>query len=322
MSRRAWITVGSLAALVALGWFAQWYYYPTVDESDSLPFAVSGESHGAQGRGTDSARVDSQVTLRIPNEQADAVYEYLRDKYVGRDNVLKERFPDLHLYGQNMSDTSTFVDEYFDSPLLQLYRNRNSARYRQRLNTTDPEDRKSGRELVQMKVTPPGRFDLRNELKYDVKPSRKLKTPDDLHPLIGLIDKSERDNFKKVFTDVGINPTSLSHVFTVTQTRRRGYLNWDQANILSFSVDQGTASILWATGRFTSVDLGIVEIAYTEADPAKREALWQIRDAIVKDLVEHFPALTVNSDSKYSIVLQQLLQQIPMIAALFRFHLL
>jgi hypothetical protein len=111
-------------------------------------------------------------------------------------------------------------------------------------------------------------------------------------------------------------------VFTITQTRRRGYLNWDQTNIVSFSVDQGSASILWATGSFTSVDIGIVEIAYTEADPARREVLWKIRDAIVQDLTDHFPALTVTSDSKYSIVLQQLLRQIPTIAALFRFHLL
>jgi hypothetical protein len=66
------------------------------------------------------------------------------------------------------------------------------------------------------------------------------------------------------------------------------------------------------------VDLGLVEIAYTEANEAKRKKMWEIRDAIVKDLQDHFPGLTKTSDSKYGIVLAQLMREIPLIPALFR----
>lgn len=66
------------------------------------------------------------------------------------------------------------------------------------------------------------------------------------------------------------------------------------------------------------MDVGLVENTYTEADEAKRKTMWQIRDAMIKDLVEHFPALTVNSDSKYSIVLDQLINRMAFIPTLMK----
>jgi len=71
------------------------------------------------------------------------------------------------------------------------------------------------------------------------------------------------------------------------------------------------AGILWAKGTFASVDLGLVEIAYTEADEARRQKMWEIRDAIIEDLLQHFPGLTQTSNSKYGIVLGELMQEIP-----------
>jgi hypothetical protein len=313
-------SLGAVAALVAGGWYATWYCYPTVqpDPQDAPAFRPNQEQHTSRGYGADSARIDSQITFRIPDGQAQAVYEYLKGKYVGKSGILADQFPGINLHGQQMSDVSLFTDEYFDTPAFDLFRTRNSARHRTRLNTTNPEDRKSGRELVQMKITPPGKFTLRSEYKYKVERSGKRKSIDDLHPLISLVSKPLREDFKKVFTDAGIDPYSLKHVFTIHQTRSRGYFNWDDTNIMSFSVDEGSASILWAEGRFASVDLGLVEIAYTEGDEAKREKMWAIRDAIVQDLLDHFPDLTQTSDSKYGIVLNQLMSQIPPIPALFR----
>jgi hypothetical protein len=314
------LSVVAVGAAVSAGWYASWYYYPTVQAGpqDAPDFAVSQEQHAARGYGADSARVDSQITFRIPDGQAGAVYQYLKSKYVGQTGILQDQFPEINLHGQPMSDVSIFTDEYYDTPTLDLYKTTNSTRHRTRVNTTNPEDRKSGRELVQMKLTPPGQFTLRSEFKYKVKRSGQRKTLDDLHPLMRLISKSQRQDFKKVFADAGIDAHSLKHIFTIRQTRSRGYLNWDDTNILSFSVDEGSASILWAKGTFSSVDLGLVEIAYTEANEAKRKKMWEIRDAIVKDLQDHFPGLTKTSDSKYGIVLAQLMREIPLIPALFR----
>jgi hypothetical protein len=66
------------------------------------------------------------------------------------------------------------------------------------------------------------------------------------------------------------------------------------------------------------VDLGLVEIEYTEADEARRKKIWEIRDAIIKDLQDQFPGLTRTTNSKYGIVLTKLMQEIPLIPALFR----
>ncbi|MEO6710234.1 MAG: hypothetical protein ABIP42_11705, partial [Planctomycetota bacterium] len=74
------------------------------------------QQHAARGFGTDSARVDSQITLKIPTARADEVYEYLKSRYVGRSDILAEQFPGHHLHGQAMSDLSIFTDRYFDTP--------------------------------------------------------------------------------------------------------------------------------------------------------------------------------------------------------------
>lgn len=302
-------------AMIGLGWS---YYSGEGTQARSTLGSDINQAPHTGGLGSDSARIDSQITLKIPEGQADAVYQYLKKKYAAQQINMRDQFPGVHLYGQAMSDVSVFTDKYFDTPNLDLYKGKNSVRHRSRINTTHPDDRKNGRELVQMKVTPPGRFDLRNELKYDVKHSDKNKTADDQHPLIRLIKGEQRADFKDVFTSAGIDPYTLRHAFTITQTRSRVYVNWDQKSMLSFSVDQGSASMLWGEGRFASVDVGLVENTYTEADEAKRKTMWEIRDAMIKDLVEHFPAVTVNSDSKYSIVLNQLVNQMAFIPTLMK----
>lgn len=272
--------------------------------------------HDTSGFGSDKARIDSQITLRIPEHQADAVYKYLRDKYTGK-TVTMENLSGVRLIGQEMSDVSVFTDEYFDTPNLDLYRNKNSTRYRLRINTTHSQDRKSGRQLVQVKVTPPGQFDMRNELKYKVKRTAQ-NNRDNREPFVKFIVGSQRADFIEAFAKAGIDAYSLQHILTITQTRSRVYVNWEDKSIVSFSVDQGSARILWARGKFASVDVGLVENTYTEADEPKRKIMWQIRDAMIKDLVEKFPGLTVNSDSKYSLVLGEIIKHIGYVPTLIK----
>jgi hypothetical protein len=324
--RKVLIYFGLFVAIAFLAGAAFFAWYPfqlpkvagAADQTGSI--AVNQDTHAARGFGSESARVDSQITLKIPNGQAPAVYQYLKEKYVGKENFLQNQFPGIHLSGQPLSDVSIFTDEYYDTPTLDLYKNQNSTRHRVRVNTTNPDDRKNGRELVQVKVTPPGQFDIRTELKYEVKVPQGFK--DEPHPLIRLIAKKQRDEFKDVFKKAGINPYDLKRIFTIKQTRSRVYINLDNQNILSFSVDEGGAGILWAQGSFSSMDVGLVEVAYTEADEAKRKMLWDIRNAMLQDLQDHFPDLTVNSDSKYGIILGDLMQQIRAIPFLLKYGIL
>ena len=276
----------------------------------------------AAGFGSDAARIDSQITLKIPDGHADAVYNYLKGKYSPEKTVTMEPVPGVRLVGQEMSDVSVFTDQYFDTPNLDLYKNANSARYRLRINTTDSHDRKSGRQLVQIKVTPPGQFDLRNELKYKISRSAQYQMREGRQPFVRLVSGGKRDDFIEVFSKAGIDAYTLQRILTITQTRSRVYVNWDKKNIVSFSVDQGEARILWARGKFASVDVGLVEKTYTEADESKRKIMWQIRTAMVEDLKRQFPDLTVNSDSKYGIVLGNILKQISYIPTLLEFGIL
>lgn len=313
------------AVLFIVGLFVFYPYHPTdyATISGTRVITTNQVTHEATGFGTGSARVDSQITLKIPQGQAQEVYQYLKNKYSGKSNIMKDQFPSININGQPQDDMSIFTDEYYDTPKLDLYNNQNSTRHRTRVNTTNPEDRKSGRELVQVKVTPPGKFDIRTELKFEVKPPKNAQPGgDDNHPLLHLVKSDQRIDFKNVFKDAGLDPFTLKKIFTIRQTRSRVYINMDTQNIMSFSVDEGGAGILWASAQFSSVDVGLVEVAYTEAGAQKREMMWNIRDALVKDLKKQFPDLIVNNDSKYGIILDALIQKIHVIPLLIKWRFL
>lgn len=274
-------------------------------------------SHDSRGFGVDAARVDSQITLSIPAGQAPAVYAYLRATYADSNDMLQKAFPELPLRGLKTTDVSLFTDEYYDTPKLDLYQRQNTTRYRIRVNTTDPADRKSGRELVQIKVTPTGAFEMRSELKFEVNPSTKRRDPDDFHPLIRLIDRDQRQDFKDAMQSLGLNALSLRHILTNSQQRSRVYINWGKAGLLSFSVDEFHSRILWASASLASVDIGLVENEFTAADEAKRKAMREIRDLMIRDLKQRFPELTQTKKEKYGLLLDQLLPQIPFLRFLF-----
>ena len=124
------------------------YYKAEGDQARSTLVSSVDQAPHATGFGSDGGRIDSQITLKIPESQADAVYNYLKSKYAPEKMIMTEQFPGVRLIGQEMSDVSVFTDQYFDTPNLDLYKNKNSARYRLRINTTHPDDKKNGRQLV------------------------------------------------------------------------------------------------------------------------------------------------------------------------------
>lgn len=287
-------------------------------------FTFDQNSHTA-GYGANASRIDSQITLSIPEERTEEVYEYLRTTYIDSAELMKQKFPELEIKGQNKIDISEFTDEYYDSPNLDLDKSLNSARYRSRINTTNAADPKSGRELVQVKATPIGQFDLRTELKFKVETnvlSQENAIRDDLAPLLKKVDKSQRGDFKKALQKIGINPYNLHHIFTIHQTRSRVYIDLNGKNFLSFSIDVGGARKLFTTGKFSSVDIGLVEDVYTPASEKERDVMWAIRDFMVADLKNKFPELKETTESKYSIVLDQIRNKIPYFDFAFKLNLI
>lgn len=294
-----------------------WVYKNKQQSSLTENFAFRQDTHQA-GFGVDAARIDSQITLKIPEGKAQEIYQYVRDTYSGQQQILNEKFPLLKLTGEPQIDISEFTDKYFDTSNLNLHKQQNSVRYRKRVNTTNPEDQKSGRELIQVKATPPGQFDMRAEIKFSVENNASINNRT---PIIQLVEKKQQDDFVKALTGAGIDPTQLRHTLTIAQTRSRVYLDSNGQNILSFSVDQGSGQLLWATGTFSSMDVGLTEIAYTEADEKKRELFKQLRAVVIEDLRQHFPELTVETDDKYNLVLNQLKTKIPGLEMLIKLHI-
>jgi hypothetical protein len=301
-----------LAAGGGIGGVSGWAQAPAVDP------VFNQDPHSSRGFGTEAARVDSQVTLSIPLEKAEQVYAYVRRTYAESNDRLRTQFPELQIEGDKRIDVSEFTDVYFDTPELSLFGTQNTVRFRTRVNTTDPSDRKSGRQLVQIKVTPPDNFQLRTELKFEVKPSTKYRDPTDTHPLFRLVDRSQRADLLNAIRLMGIRPFDLRQSITLRQIRRRVYLNLNHQNFLSFSVDEYRSRVLTATASFASVDVGLAENVYTESNPAKRQQLWAIRSFVVADLQKAFPDLTVNTTEKYSLTLGQLLDKVPGLRFLMR----
>jgi hypothetical protein len=311
--RFAWFSLLALSILAAT----------TAPAPGQTPGALFNQDpHQSRGFGTEAARVDSQITLRIPQNRAAEVYAYLRRVYADGDEKLRAQFPDLRLRAEKKIDVSEFTDVYFDTPELGLFGTQNTIRHRSRVNTTNPDDRKSGRQLVQIKSTPSGRFDLRTELKFEVNPSQKFNDATDAHPLFRLVDRSQREDLQDAIRKMGVPPFTLRPSITIRQIRSRVYIYWDNKNILSFSVDEYRSRILWASAEASSVDVGLVENVYTEASETQRRQLWAIRDFMVTDLRKAFPDLEQNSTEKYSIILSQLLEKVPGLRFLIRHNLL
>lgn len=296
---------------------------PIPPPSTSVGGAIfSQDPHSSRGFGTEAARVDSQITLNIPDGQAAAVYAYLRSAYAENNDLLRREFPAFPLHGDKKIDVSVFTDRYFDTPNLDLFQSQNSARYRTRINTTNKADPKSGRELVQVKVTPPAGFAMRTELKFAVKPSKRPHNVDDLHPLISRIDRTQRQDFKDAIEQLGLNPLTLQRTLTIQQQRSRVYIYWGEENILSFSVDEYQARTLWTTARSASVDVGLVENVFTEANENKRKKMQEIRDFMVRDLKAHFPKMEQASQEKYCILLEQIMAKLPFFRFLLKHRLI
>lgn len=255
--------------------------------------------------GTDFSRIDSQITLKIPEGKAQKVYDYLRKTYVDNDKTVKKAFPNFNIKGEPQVDISDFTDDYFDTSYLDLYQSQNTIRFRHRENTVNPADPKSGKELIQIKITPAGRFDLRSELKFKVNNSNPNSSF-----FLDRIDPALRADFQKAIFP--LTSRDLRPILTLNQKRSRVYLDLDKINFLSFSVDKGQSTIWGKTGQLSSIDIGLVETAYTEADETLRKKFQDINAFVVDDLQKKFPELIKTSEDKYVVILSQIIRQIPL----------
>lgn len=261
----------------------------------------------------DAVRVEDDFNLQYEVGKSEELVNYLKSKYADDNSFAKSLGPN---FTGSFGDED-FTDTYFDTPNLDLYKGKIGLRYRLRVNRLELEDRKNGRELIQLKLSGNDKFEdknnsgSRNEIKFEVARAKSKQSADDRHPILGLIASSERDEFKFRMSELGINPYKLRPVLTIEQRRRRIYLNRDGATFISFSMDDAKSHLWWADVEFSQMELELNELVYTEADTKLKEQMQEIRKGMIKDLQEKFSYLNHDKSVKYNRAFDLLAEKIP-----------
>lgn len=263
-------------------------------------------------------RIEQEVKLLVPQEKTNEVWTWLRENYIENQEAISRLDPSITAY----TNEENFKDNYFDTPELQLLKKQNSVRHRQRENLTNPEDRKSGRELVQIKLSNISDDQLnRGEYKYEVDLA-KGPAPDK-NILIGIIKKGkQRDDFINRLLELEIKPDSLRPILILNDSRQRIYFEKDAKPYISISLDQVTATRLWAKVQFTEIEPELNEITYTENDEAGKKEMENINQQIIASIKQQFPEIVTDLTPKYNKAFDGLEKKIPGLRWLIRWGLL
>lgn len=270
----------------------------------AVPSAARAQADGASGdesgefsaRGFDALRIENEAKLSLPREQTEDVWAWLQRRYGPDSPWLAEIGPGITARFSN----EQFRDRYFDDPSLSLLHAESGVRHRTRINLEDASDRKSGRELIQIKLRRPGDQILnRSEIKFSVKhytPSKPLDT----HPVIGLIDRDQRSRFMNTVAEYGYEPMLLEPKITLDQHRRRVYLSKDGAPFATITLDEVSSEKWGETIHFTEIEMELNEIAYTEAPEDVRQSMEAINERMKQDLMGAFPRIVQDQTPKYN----------------------
>ena len=265
--------------------------------------------------GYDKLRIEQEDKLFVPLEIADEVWKWLEHRYVEDPEYLKGLDP---RFTASWSE-ELFTDVYFDTPTLQLYDMQSGVRKRKRVNLSNPEDVKSGRELMQIKVN-----DLsdnvreRGEIKFEIEYPFNPTSEEDRHPMLGVVKPEHREPFKKRLTELGLDPMSMKPVLTVVDTRRRVYLKVDGKAFMSISHDSAQSDLWWGHGQICEIEPELNEIGFTEADAETRAYMETVLDKVVADILTQFPQIQRDLTPKYNKFFDRLEEDVPFLRALVR----
>jgi hypothetical protein len=268
--------------------------------------------------GFNRLRVEQEGKLLVPLERAEEVWNFLHDRYVMDSAALKELDP---LFASYCNDEQ-FTDTYFDTPDLKLLALESGVRHRRRINLTNPDDTKSGRELMQIKLN-----DLsqnapeRGEIKFEIKRPANKQSPEDNHPMLGMVKSSQREAFKQRLKEIGLDPFSMKPVLTVRDFRKRIYITRDRKPFMSLSFDTASSVMWWAETKFVEIEPELNEIVFTEADPATKQYMETILHTLTSEIQQQFPFIDNDLTPKYNKSFHNLETQLPCLRFLVRWNL-
>ena len=275
------------------------------------------EEEDMSASGFDNMRIEQEEKLFVPLDISPKVWTWLEQHYVKSAEAIRALDPLFTSYAND----EDFTDVYYDTPSLQLLASQSGVRHRSRVNLTNPEDRKSGRELMQIKVNNISSNALeRGEIKFAIEHKRPA-TPEDTHPMLGIVKKEHRDLFKKRLVEIGLDPQSMRVVLTVRDLRTRVYIKRDGKPFMSISFDQARSNLLWGEYHFVEIEPELNEIGFTDASPEMRRYMESILHVIVGEIRAEFPQIESNLMPKYGKSFYALEAQIPFLRTLVRTNL-
>jgi adenylate cyclase class IV len=267
-------------------------------------------------------RIENQYKFSLPISQLDEVYAKLKSTFINNKPELEKLSPDV----TSSSNVSDFKDIYYDTPELTLLDTRGLIRHRIRFNLTNPSDRHSGRELIQVKVSyVNNKITARDEIKFNANESNKDKSIDDSAPyLVKIVAPAQRERFMKILNEMHVSPSNVFPVFELKDHRSRVAFQFQsdpKRDIAGISVDRFTVNVWWATVEVSQLEVEINEAAYTAADETKRQLLNAIVNKIIKKIQQIVPDAKLDVVPKYNAGFNAIEQKIPFMRFLVKYNL-
>lgn len=259
--------------------------------------SVPAEDEGKpSASGYNVLRIEQEDRYAVPEGKANEVWNFLEETFVKDQAGLKAINPDFSSY----YNEEQFTDVYFDTPSFQMLEAKSGVRHRKRINLTNPEDRKSGRELIQIKFSAKNGLLERKEMKFEVKYPGKLKDAEDTHPLLGLIKRSRRNELKDALKTLGVDTLQIRPILTIIDHRTRIYILKDGKPFISISHDVAQAEMNGKKAGITEIEFELNEIAFTEANDATRRDMESVNQKLIAKILKRFSYLKRDLTPKYN----------------------
>lgn len=245
----------------------------------------------------DGVRMEFEHTLNLPDSLVEPVWAHLTRTFDPVDPWVQRFGPE---FATRFSD-ERFVDRYYDTHALPLLQAGSGLRHRLRMLPDDPDHRKHERELVQLKYRIPGKAaNFRTEAKFNVRRYRRPNYRYDDHPLIGLIERSERPSFLMHMELLDIRPEHLHQKLELQQRRRRVYIYRGAEEFGTITLDEIRSRLWWRTESFVVVEFEANEKTYTEGDDETRRFMLHVMTAIMEDLRATIGETELDPRAKYA----------------------
>ena len=191
------------------------------------------------------------------------------------------------------ASTERFVDEYFESTNNALRNQSLSLRYRQRQVSKNQE-----KKLVQFKGLVTGLSNVQFEYKFDVPEFVDRNNIYARHPLLGYVDKDDRERLTYELARFDIVAEELNSALSLSQKRQRWYLSDAKGDLLTVSLDYVRLRS-FPFHEFTELEIEINENRYTNGDKAERAYVDTKQTQVIELINKELPLMTVDQRSKY-----------------------